>query len=63
MLDTVRLLVSERAGCLEQKIKPRMVGVVTVTLCDKYELFEAGREHIFSKRNYRNGLKYCTWSR
>ena len=41
MLDAVCLLVSERAGRLEQKIELRMVGVVTVTLCDKYKLFEA----------------------
>ena len=47
MLDTVRLLVSERAGHLQQKIEPRMVGVVTVSLGDKYELFEAGREARF----------------
>ena len=44
MLDTVHLLVSERTGHLEQKIEPRMVDAVTVTLCDKYELFEAIRE-------------------
>ena len=43
MLDTVCLLVSERAGRLEQKIEPRMVGVVTVISHNKYELFEAGR--------------------
>ena len=41
MLDAVCLLVSERAGRLEQKIEPRMVGVVTVTSRDKYKLFEA----------------------
>ena len=40
MLDAVCLLVSERAGGLEQKTELRMVGVVTP---DKYELFEAGR--------------------
>ena len=42
MLDGVPLLVSERAGRLEQKIKLRMVGMVTVTSHNKYELFEAG---------------------
>ena len=47
MLDAVCLLVSERAGRLEQKIEPRMVGVVTVTSRDKYKLFEAGREARF----------------
>ena len=47
MLDTVCLLVSERAGLLEQKTKPRMVGVVTVTSCDKCELFEASWEACF----------------
>ena len=47
MLDAVCLLVSERAGRLEQKIEPRMVGVVTVTSHDKYKLFEAGREARF----------------
>ena len=43
MLDAVRLLVSERAGGLKQKIELLMVGVVTVTSHDKYELFEVGR--------------------
>ena len=43
MLDVVRLVVSERAGSLEQKIEPRMVGMVTVTSHDRYKLFEAGR--------------------
>ena len=38
MLDMVCLLVSERAGHLKQKIEPPMVGVVTVTSRDKYEL-------------------------
>ena len=42
MLDEVHLLVSERAGRLKQKIEPRMVGVVTMTSHDKYELLEAG---------------------
>ena len=42
MLDTVRLLVSERAH-LQQKIE-RMVGVVIVSSRDEYELFEAGWE-------------------
>ena len=44
MLDMVRLSVSERAGRLQQKIEPRMVGVARVSSRDKYELFEAGRE-------------------
>ena len=47
MLDTVRLLVSERAGRLQQKIEPRMVGVATVSSRNKYELFEAGQEARF----------------
>ena len=43
----VRLLVSERAGRFQQKIELRMVGVVTVSSRDKYELFEASRDARF----------------
>ena len=60
MLDAVCLLVSERAGRLKQKIQPRMVGVVTVTSRDKYNYLKQVGMHVFSKRIYRNGLKYCT---
>ena len=43
----VHLLVSERAGLLKQKIKPRMIGMVTVNSHDKHKLFEASLEARF----------------